>query len=365
MTTTIIDIPAPTSEQSAARRWGKPVKILAGVTALAVAGAYGGKRYVYGASHVTTDNAQVEAHITAVSAKVQAFVGVMLVDNDQHVRAGDTLVLLDDRDLRARLRQAEADLANAEAAAGSASHAGQARAQLASSQAQAASAQAAVVAAEAAFTKASVDLERFKGLATRQIVSAQQLDAAQAAYDGTKATLAASRETARAAGSQVTAYDAAALGANARLLAARAAVDQVRLQLSYSVITAPVDGVIAKRSTEPGSLVQVGQQLLSVVPNDMWVTANLKETELADIRVGQPVEFTIDTYGDEHKFAGRVESVSAATGARFALLPPDNATGNYTKVVQRVPVRIAVTGGVDTAHPLRPGMSAEVAVEVK
>ena len=105
--------------------------------------------------------------------------------------------------------------------------------------------------------------------------------------------------------------------------------------------------------------------MLSVVPNDMWVTANLKETELADVRVGNTVEFTIDTYGEEHKFEGRVESVSPATGARFALLPPDNATGNFTKVVQRVPVRIAVIGGVDTDHPIRPGMSAEVAIEVK
>jgi len=364
VTTTIIDIPA--SEPTASgRRWAKPVKILAGVTALAIAGTYGGKRYTYSSAHVTSDNAQVEAHITAVSAKVQAFVGAMLVDNDQHVRAGDTLVLLDDRDLRARLRQAEADLANAEAAAGTAGHAGQARAQLASSQAQAASAQAAIVAAEAAFTKAAVDLDRMKRLAARQIVSAQQLDAAQAAYDGTKATLAAARETARAAASQVTAYDAAASGATARLLAAHAAVDQVKLQLGYSVITAPVDGIVAKRSTEVGSLVQVGQSLLSVVPNDMWVTANLKETELTDVRVGQTVEFTIDAYGDEHRFEGKVESVSAATGARFALLPPDNATGNYTKVVQRVPVRIAVTGGVDNSHPLRPGMSAEVAIEVK
>jgi membrane fusion protein, multidrug efflux system len=363
VTTNVLDIPV--SEPSVARRWVKPIKMIVGAAVVVTAGAWGGQRYVFSRGHVTTDNAQVEAHITAVSPKVQAFVGAMLVDNDRQVRAGDTLVLLDDRDLRVRLRQAEAELANAEAAAGTAGRAGQARAQLASSQAQAASAQAAVVAAEAAFTKATVDLERFRGLAAQKIISAQQLDAAQAAYDGTRATLTAARETARAAGSQVTAYDAAAAGANARLLAARAAVDQMRLQLSYAVITAPVDGVIAKRSTEPGSLVQIGQHLLSIVPNEMWVTANLKETELADIRVGDSVEFTIDAYGEDHKFEGKVESLSPATGARFALLPPDNASGNYTKVVQRVPVRIAVTGGVDSAHPLRPGMSAEVVIEVK
>ena len=363
MTSNILDIPA--SGVSEAPRWIKPTKIIVGVTVLAASSVWGWQRYAYGSAHVTTDNAQVEAHITAVAPKVQAFVGRILVDNDQQVRAGDTLVILDDRDLRTRLWQAEADLANAEAAAGSKGRAGQAVAQLAASKAQAASAQAGIAAAEAAFTKASVDLDRMRGLAARQIVSAQQLDAAQAAYDGTKATLDASRETARAAGSQVTAYDAAASGANARLLAARAAVEHARLQLSYTVIVAPIDGVIAKRSTEAGSLVQIGQHLLSVVPNDVWVTANLKETELANVRVGHPVEFTIDAYGEEHKFDGLVASVSPATGARFALLPPDNATGNFTKVVQRVPVRITVTGGVDKDHPIRPGMSAEVAIEVK
>src|SRR5262249_4194069 len=150
----------PSSEAAPKRRWAKPVKMITGAVVLAAAGLIGGRRYAFAAAHVTSDNAQVEAHITAVSAKVQAFVGQMLVDNDQKVHAGDTLVLLDDRDLRARLRQAEADLANAEAAAGNDKHAGQARAQLVASQAQAASAQAAVLAAEAAFTKASVDLTR-------------------------------------------------------------------------------------------------------------------------------------------------------------------------------------------------------------
>jgi membrane fusion protein, multidrug efflux system len=363
MTTTVLDIPA-SGEADAGRRWARLLPLVVGGTLVIAGATWGGKRYAYSLHHVVSDNAQVEAHITAVSPKVQAFVARMLVDNDQSVRAGDTLVVLDDRDLRVRLQQAEADLASAEAAAGSAQRAGQARAQLATSRAQAAGAAATAEAAEAAFTKAASDLERYRGLAAQRIVSAQQLDAAQAAYDAAQASLAAAREQVRAAGSQVTASDAAVSGATARLLSARAAVEQMRLQVSYAVITAPVSGTIAKRSAEPGSLVQVGQHLLSIVPDDMWVTANLKETELADVHTGDAVEFTIDAYGD-HAFGGRVMSLSPATGARFALLPPDNATGNFTKVVQRVPVRIAVTHGADTDHPLRPGMSAEVAVEVR
>jgi membrane fusion protein (multidrug efflux system) len=146
------------------------------------------------------------------------------------------------------------------------------------------------------------------------------------------------------------------------LAAAQAAVDNARLQLSYSVIVAPTDGLIAKRSAEPGALVQVGQNLLSIVPEKkVWVTANLKETQLAHVAVGDEVEFTVDAYPGR-VFHGKVESLSPATGARFALLPPDNATGNFTKVVQRVPVRIAVDPNTDPSAPLRPGMSVDVTI---
>jgi len=136
-----------------------------------------------------------------------------------------------------------------------------------------------------------------------------------------------------------------------------------RLQLSYAYITAPVQGAVAKRNAETGALVQVGQSLMSIVPDrDVWVTANLKETQLANVRVRDHAEFTVDAYPGE-KFEGRVESLSPATGAKFALLPPDNATGNFTKVVQRVPVKIAVEQPSGTALPLRPGMSVDVTIE--
>ncbi|MBA3658286.1 MAG: HlyD family secretion protein [Gemmatimonadales bacterium] len=200
-------------------------------------------------------------------------------------------------------------------------------------------------------------------LAGEKIIAAQQLDAAQAAYDAAAANLQASRKQAAAAGSEVSASGAAVRGADARLASAQAAVENARLQLSYAHITAPTAGVIPKRSAEPGALVQVGQQVLSMVPErEVWVTANLKETQLARVTVGDSVEFSVDAY-DGRSFRGRVVSLSPATGARFALLPPHNATGNFTKVVQRVPVRIAVASPGDRLHPLRPGMSVDVTID--
>ncbi|MEO8140106.1 MAG: HlyD family secretion protein, partial [Gemmatimonadota bacterium] len=217
--------------------------------------------------------------------------------------------------------------------------------------------QSTIASAEAGFRKANSDLERVRGLAQRQIVPAQQLDAAQAAYDAARANLEAARGQANAADEQALAWASGVGAAEGRVAGARAAVETARLQLSYTVLLAPVDGVIGRRSVEVGGLVQVGQTLMSVIPSEgVWVTANLKETELAEVKVGDPVSFTVDAYGGRN-FSGRVESLSPATGARFALLPPDNASGNFTKVVQRVPVRIAVDSGADAANRLLPGMS--------
>jgi membrane fusion protein (multidrug efflux system) len=283
-----------------------------------------------------------------------------LVDDNQPVRQGDTLVVLDDRDLQVGLEQAEAELKDAEATVGTRGRAGEAQAQLQATRAQAASVSASVAAAESEFKRAAADLERYRSLAAQKIVSAQQLDAAQAAFEAAAANLQSARKQAAAAGSQVSASGAALRGADARLQAARAAVDNAKLQLSYAHITAPASGVIAKRTAEAGALVQPGQSLMSIVPDsEVWVTANLKETQLANVRVGDAVEFTVDAYPGR-KFEGKVESLSPATGARFSLLPPDNATGNFTKVVQRIPVKIAVDQTSDSIHPLRPGMSVDV-----
>jgi membrane fusion protein, multidrug efflux system len=358
MTTDAAVDDTPEGAPSRPKRKRLPLLIL-GVVVL-VLGAWAVQRYLYSRHHVSTDNAQVDSHITLIAPRIAAFVSRVLVDDNQHVKAGDTLVILDDRDIKVRLEQAEADLRAAEAAAGTRGRAGEANAQFQATRSQAASMEAGVIAAEADYKKAAADLERYRSLAANKIVPAQQLDAAQAAFEAAAAKLESARRQASAAGSQVSASGAAVRSADARLAAAQAAVDNARLDVSYALITAPTAGVIAKRNAETGALVQPGQSLMSIVPDrDVWVTANLKETQLTNVRVGDSVEFTVDAYPGR-KFSGRVESLSPATGAKFALLPPDNATGNFTKVVQRVPVKIAVEQSTDSAHFLRPGMSVDV-----
>lgn len=350
----------PVAGASARRRSIGPILVAA---VLVVTGAiYGWRRFQFARHHVSSDNAQIDGHITAVAPRVQGFVARVLVDDNQHVQAGDTLVVLDDQDFRVRLDQALAELASAEAQGGRTGQAGQARAEEAAQEAQAGSAAAQVEAARATVRKAEADLERIRGLAERKIIAPQQLDQARWAVDNARAGLDAAERQAAAASSQTLAAKAGVRVAGARLTAARAAVENARLQLGYTVILAPATGVVAKRAVEPGALVQIGQSLLSIVPDaEVWVTANLKETDLARIRVGASVEFTVDAYPG-FAFHGTVESLSPATGARFALLPPDNATGNFTKVVQRVPVRIAVDPNQDQAHPLRPGLSVDVSI---
>src|SRR6266498_360982 len=285
----------------------------------------GARKWWFGRSHVSTDNAQVDGHIVPVLPKVGGYVAEVRVAENQSVKAGDTLVVLDDRDFRARLQQTEADLAALLATVSSRTRVGQAEAAVAQAQANA--------------LKANADLARIEPLAVQNVVSQQQLDAARAAAK------------------------AALVGADARVASARAARDQAALQLSYTRIITPSAGVVSKKTVELGQLVQPGQPLMTVVPlEDVWVTANLKETETADVTPGDSADITVDAYKGVH-FRGHVESLSPATGAKFSLLPPDNATGNFTKVVQRIPVRIHLDGAVDPAHVLRPGMSVVATIK--
>jgi membrane fusion protein, multidrug efflux system len=368
MTTTLHPDEAPasvTSPESAAAPRGSRVPLILLVLFALGGGGWAVRTFLYGRTHVGTDNAQVDGHITPVAPKVGGFVLRVLAEENQPVREGDTLVVLDPRDARSRLLQAQADLALARSMAGSNRRAGQMQAQLEASRANAAGAQATVLSAEASVRKAQSDLERARRLAASQVVSAQQLDAAEAAYAVAAAQAEAARRQAGAATEQVTASMAALQGADARLAAAEAAVETAQLQLGYTTVLAPSGGIVARRKVEVGELVQAGQTLMTVVPiEDVWVTANLKETQMEDVSPGDSATFTVDAYPG-HTFRGAVESVSPATGARFALLPPDNATGNYTKVVQRVPVRIAVAAQETADFPLRPGLSAEVTIRTR
>ncbi|HEX7051628.1 MAG TPA: HlyD family secretion protein [Longimicrobiales bacterium] len=349
---------ATTTRQDARRR--RPHTLI-GIAVLAAA-AIGLGVWWTGRHRVSTDNAHVEGHITPVLARVAGYVTTIHVEDNQRVRAGETLVVLDDRDARARLAAAEAELVAALADAGQEGQSGQAQARLAAARAAAAAADAAVARARSDFERAQADLQRYRPLAADAIVSRQQLDAAEAAAQIARAQLTAAERNARAAAQEVEVAAAGLDAARARVTAARAARDQAALQLSYTRITAPVSGVVSRVSVEQGQLVQPGQPLMSVVPlDDIWVVANLKETEIREVHPGATAEVEVDAYPGR-SFPGRVESLSAATGSEFALLPPDNATGNFTKVVQWIPVRIRLIQPQDTAAILRPGMNAVVTI---
>jgi membrane fusion protein (multidrug efflux system) len=340
--------------------------VLAIVALLAILGiTWGVKQWLYGRAHESTDNAQVDGHLVPVLAKVSGYVTAVNVAENDRVRQDSTLVRIDEREYAVKLAQADADLAAARASAGGGGLAGQAQAAVQNATGQEAALTASVAAARANAVKAEADLRRMRELVDKQVVSRQQLDAAQAAADAARAQLVAAQNNVGAAGAGVANAQAGVRLAQARLGAAQAARDNAQLQLSYTRVTAPVSGIISRKQVEVGQLVQAGQPLLTIVSDTgVWVTANFKETQLHDLKVGQDVDLEIDAYGGVTA-KGKVESVSAATGAKFALLPPDNATGNFTKVVQRVPVRIKVTEGLGKDRPLRPGMSVVAHAIVK
>ena len=341
-------------------------RIIPIIAILVLAGLFWfGKQWWYGRAHESTDNAQVDGHLVPVLAKVGGYVSAVAVQENDSVKEGQVLVRIDSSEYAVRLQQANAELAAARAAAGSNGGAGgQAQAQVAAAAGQQGALQSQIVAARAARDKAVADLGRMRELAAKQIISSQQLDAAVAAADAAAANLQGLERSAGAAGATVASAEAGVRLAQARLAGAEAAVSNAKLQLEYTRVSAPASGTVSKKQVEVGQLVQPGQPLMTIVSDTgTYVTANFKETQLGDIRVGEPVEIEVDAYGCTAK--GKVASVSAATGAKFALLPPDNATGNFTKVVQRIPVRIAVVKTCSATQPLRPGMSVNVHVATK
>ena len=309
--------------------------------------------------HEGTEDAQVDGRIIPVLNKVAGYVARVNVRENQEIHRGDTLIVIDDAELRVRLAQAEADLAAARAMIGGG---GQATAAIEVSNRQQSALEAQLEAARGRARLAKSNFSRMEDLAGKQIVSRQALDAARGEVEAADANVTSLQRQVAAASAGVASAEAGARLASARYDAARAARDNAALQVSYAAVVAPVDGVVARKSADVGQLLQPGQPILSIVAADsVWVTANFKETQLAVMRPGQEVDMTVDAYPQCHA-RGKLESISSATGARFALIPPDNATGNFTKVVQRVPVRIQVTTGCGDDQPLRPGMSVEAVV---
>lgn len=365
MATSAIETDAKASSKAAANTRRNPVPFIILGIALVGGGYWGYNKWIWSSSHESTDNAQIDGHIVPVIARVGGYVRTVNAGDNKHVDASSPLVIIDDSEYKVRVAQADADLAAARASSGARGVEGQAAALVQTTTNQRAVTDAQVIAAKAQQTRAQQDLDRAKELVAKQIVSRAQLDAAQAAFDAAAANVVATERQVNAAQSSISGAQAGVRLASARLLAAEAQRDNAALQLSYTSIVAPVTGTVAKKLVEVGQLVQPGQTLMSVVSDTgMYVTANFKETQLDQIHAGQKVELEVDAYSGA-KFEGEVESISSATGARFALLPPDNATGNFTKVVQRIPVRIRITKDLGKDRPLRQGMSIVAHVVTK
>jgi membrane fusion protein, multidrug efflux system len=369
----------------------------------------------------STDDAQVDGQVYAISARVGGHVIDVKVEDEMEVKAGDVLVVLDPKDYEVAVAKARADLADAVATyssnrsdvpitsintkstlttansarldasagvAGSEKSMGAARARLATAQAN-------VRVAQANLTKAAQDVDRYKQLVSKDEISKQQYDQAVSAMEAAKATLDAQNaqvneatqnvsvaeksveqartrveqadaqiQAALTGPQQVKVTEAKAQSAAAKVDQQRALLDQAELNLKYTTIVAPIDGVVGKKNVANGQNITSGQELMAVVPlDDLWITANFKETQLQKMRVGQVVKIKADAY--DREYTGKIQRLAGASGARFSLLPPENATGNYVKVVQRIPVRIALDPGQNNDHLLRQGMSVTPTVQLQ
>ena len=350
---------------------------LAGTVLLAGAG-FAAYEMLYASHFVSTDNAYTAVETAQVTSAVSGIVSDVRVADTQHVKRGDVVVTLDDTDARLALAQAEAELGRAvRRVRGYVANDDSLEAQIASRSSDEKRMQAQIAAASADLERAQVDLQRREALAESGSVSGDELTRARNSYETAKANLAATQ----AAAAQARANTVAAHGAreaNAALIAdstedtnpevtlARARRDQARVNLERTTVRAPVDGVVVRRSVQIGQQVQAGVSLLAVVPlADVHVDANFKEVQLDHVRIGQPVELTSDLYGSSVSYHGVVVGLSGGTGSAFATIPAQNATGNWIKVVQRVPVRIAIDAQELATRPLQVGLSMNATIDTR
>jgi membrane fusion protein (multidrug efflux system) len=337
----------------------KSVLVVVALAAVA-SGAYGGWGWwTVGRYFESTDNAYVHSDITIVSPKIAGYVSEIRVAENQEVASGDVLVVLDDAEYRAQAGQAEAAAEAAQAAIGSIDS------RIVLEHSMIAQSVASVASAEADLHRARQDYDRVKSLVTGDNVSKQRYDTAEA--DLRKAEAAVNKAVAAQAaeGDQLGVLQASRKEAEAKLRQAIANRDLAHDNLRHTVIRAPVDGVVGNKGVQLGQYVKAGTAMVAVVPlPDVYIVANFKETQLAGMRRGQPVELSVDAFPN-HTLHGTVDSFAPASGAQFSLLPPENATGNFTKVVQRIPVRIAVASDNPLSGLLRPGLSVEVSVDTR
>lgn len=339
---------------------------------LVFGGWFGISKWNHAQHHAETDDAQIEANIAPIVPRVSGYVKQVLVKDNQQVKKGDTLVILDDRDLRLKLSSAEAALATAQSNLGVAeATTTAANTNVATTRLSVETIEAQMKTAEVAVWRANNDFERYENLYKDHSITKQQYEQALAAKQTAERQLQVLREQRNQAAQQTksVASQSAATGkqvnvANAAIQQRKVEVEDAKLNLSYTVITAPEDGVVSKVNVQEGQLVQTGQALFNVVLSDeLWVVANFKETQLDQMKQGQKVTVHVDAFPD-HDFEAVLSSFSPATGAKFALLPPDNASGNFVKVVQRVPVKIEFAKNDPLAKQLRAGMNVWVDVHL-
>ncbi|MCX5962760.1 MAG: HlyD family secretion protein [Cyanobacteria bacterium] len=396
--------------------------IFGGLILVIVGAVFGGRWWQFQQTHAETDNAQIQGHLSPIAARISATVQKVLVKEGDHVEAGQDLVILEDQDLSLKVQMAQAQLANAKAQLAGAqdtvritnqttpTQVAQSQAKLAASmaginaaeagvaqaEAQIATRQAAITQAQTALNKAAADYRRYNSLYKEGAVSAQQNDTARAAYENAQASLVASTQivqeseaglvTAKAqlqtsqananaasgqvketqiSGQNVTVQQSQQKQAQAQIAQAEATLALAKQQITYTVIKAPVTGDVGQLTAQVGQKIQTGQPLLSIVPlqtDTVYVEANFKETALGRLKVGNLATVKVDAYPNE-TFVAHVAGISPATGSSYALLPPDNATGNFNKVVQWVPVRLVFDPQADPRHKLRPGLNVSVSVE--
>ncbi len=331
----------------------------AGAAALAGAGYFGWDYWTVGRFQVSTDDAYIKADSTTIAPKVSGYVAEVLVGDNERVKAGQTLAQIDDRDFRVALDQAKADVAAASAAIATK------EASIEAQQSAVEIARAAIRVDEANSAFADQDDKRYATLAASGYGSVQNAQSAASRSAASRAAVQKDQAALEAAIRQIGVLKAEVAQAQATLARDRAAERQAELNLSYTTLLAPVDGVVGARSLRVGQYVQPGAELMAVVPvSAAYVVANYKETQLADVRPGQKVEIAVDTFPG-HPLSGHVDSIAPASGQEFALLPPDNATGNFTKVVQRIPVKIVLDAGSPLTNLLRPGMSVYPTIDTK
>jgi membrane fusion protein (multidrug efflux system) len=347
---------APTAR--AVRGWSRTKKRVAFlIVGLVVCVAAAVLYFLFIAPFESTDDAFIDGHVTQVAPQVAGRVARLLVNDNQFVHAGAVLVEIEPSDYEAKLQQERANLTSAQ------SRWAQASAQLTVDQAKAEEERANVLAAQAEATRAEADSKRYEAIGTSG-VSQSQIDLAATQARSTAANLTAARNKELAAEAQVSLDRASIETAAAEVKRSEAMVHQAELDLSYTQVTAQESGYVTRRTVEVGSYAQPGQALLAIVQREVWVVANFKETQLTHMRPGQPVRVWVDSYPDL-KLTGHVDSLQSGSGARFSLFPPENATGNYVKVVQRVPVKIVLDNLLDPDAVLGPGMSVEPKVRVK